>query len=327
MSQVAVNPMAGDGHESGDGHGHVPHLAHHFDTPQQQYASAKLGMWVFLGTEILMFGGLFCAYAVYRHGHPEVFEFAHKALNPLLGGINTAVLIASSFTMALGVRYSQLGKRVPLMVCLGLTLLGGCGFMVIKGIEYKTKWEHHLFPGYKNVYNAEFKGQAEKPNDLAALEHDTLGAASHGNEKLGKENLAAEAAAFGPTTLPANIKEHYPDPLAGTTDEPRIKAPYIDPSGLVPEQQGAQIHHITYDELNPLDQQRVNAFFSVYFLMTGLHGFHVLVGMGLITWVLLRARTGEFGPTYFTPVDIVGLYWHLVDLIWIFLFPLLYLIH
>ena len=85
--------------------------------------------------------------------------------------------------------------------------------------------------------------------------------------------------------------------------------------------------HLTFDELVPLDQSRVNTFFSIYFLMTGLHGLHVIIGMGLIYWVLKRARRNEFGPTYFTPVDLVGLYWHLVDLIWIFLFPLLYLIH
>src|SRR3954447_25792620 len=163
MSEASLDPIAA--------HAHPPHLAHHFETPQQQYASAKLGMWVFLGTEILMFGGLFCAYGVYRHNHPEVFAFAHQALNATLGGINTAVLITSSLTMAMAVRYAQLGQKVPLMICLGCTILGGFGFMAIKSIEYHTKWEHHLFPGKYNVYNKDFRGDEKPPTDLAALEH------------------------------------------------------------------------------------------------------------------------------------------------------------
>jgi len=312
MSQASLDPIAA--------HAHPPHLAHHFETPQQQYASAKLGMWVFLGTEILMFGGLFCAYGVYRHNHPEVFVFAHQALNPVLGGINTAVLIASSLTMAMAVRYAQLGLKKPLMLCLACTILGGFGFMVIKSIEYHTKWEHHLFPGHYNVYNKDFQGKEERPQDLAALEH---GNESHAQ---GAEHAAPEAPP-APATAPANLG--YPDPLAGTGDEPRIKPPFVEPVGLAPQQQSAASahQHLLYDQLNPIDQQRVNTFFSIYFMMTGLHGFHVLIGMALITWVLIRSSKGVFGPTYFTPVDLVGLYWHLVDLIWIFLFPLLYLIH
>src|SRR5438477_9999959 len=115
------------GHGNGDAaHApHDPHLAHHFDTPEQQYASAKLGMWVFLATEILMFGGLFCAYSVYRHNHPDVFEYAHQYLDKTLGAINTIVLITSSLTMAWGVRLAQLGKMRGLWICLILTSVGG----------------------------------------------------------------------------------------------------------------------------------------------------------------------------------------------------------
>ena len=130
---------------------HHPHLAHHFDSIQQQYASAKLGMWIFLGTEILMFGGLFCAYGVYRHSHPEVFEFAHEALSRVLGGINTVVLITSSLTMALAVRASQLGQTKLLTRLLAATVFGGVVFLGIKTVEYKTKWEHHLFPGVPTI--------------------------------------------------------------------------------------------------------------------------------------------------------------------------------
>jgi cytochrome c oxidase subunit 3 len=152
---------------------------------------------------------------------------------------------------------------------------------------------------------------------LAALEH-------HDGHAPGAPHELAHA-----TSAPAATqKSVYPDPLAGTPDEPKIKPTFVDPPGLTPRHAAAPIaEHITYDELGALDRQRVNTFFSVYFCMTGLHGLHVLIGMGLISWVMLKARTGVFGPAYFTPVDVVGLYWHLVDLIWIFLFPLLYLIH
>lgn len=311
MSDAA--PVHSDPHA----HAHPKHLAHHFDSPEQQYVSAKLGMWVFLGTEILMFGGLFCAYGVYRYSHPEVFEFAHVALDRVLGGINTAVLIASSFTMALGVRYSQLGQTKALCTCLILTILGGFGFMAIKSIEYKTKWEHHLFPGTMNVFNYSQEGK-ERPESLAHgghADHPTTAPAT----------MHAEAARLGPTTQKITL---YSDPLAGTPDESRIKPPFVSPVGLGRAQVNEPAHgHVTFSELSTFDQARVNTFFSIYFCMTGLHGLHVMIGMGLITWVLIRARKGEFGPEYFTPVDIVGLYWHLVDLIWIFLFPLLYLIH
>ena len=316
MSQVITTPDAAAAHDG------QAHLAHHFESPQQQYSSAKLGMWVFLGTEILMFGGLFCAYGVYRHNHPDVFLFAHKALNPLRGGINTAVLIASSLTMAMAVRYAQLGKRLPLVVCLIATLLGGFGFMAIKTVEYKTKWEHHLFPGRYNVYNKEFSGTEQPPADLAALEHDRAGAAPHEMDPHLEAGYVSPAA-----TVAGPAHSSYPDPLSGTADEPKIKPNFVDPTGLAAQQIQPSVHHVVYDDLGALDRQRINAFFSVYFLMTGLHGFHVLVGMALITWILIRSARGVFGPTYFTPVDLVGLYWHLVDLIWIFLFPLLYLIH
>src|SRR3954471_4676598 len=158
MSTISTIPTATHGDAHGEhGDGHDPHLAHHFDTPEQQIASGKLGMWVFLATEILMFGGLFCAYAVYRHNHPDVFEFAHQYLDKTLGAINTIVLISSSLTMAWGVRLAQLGKQRGLIICLILTILGGYAFMAIKSIEYKTKWQHHLGLGSANMYDARYK--------------------------------------------------------------------------------------------------------------------------------------------------------------------------
>src|SRR5207245_11616448 len=119
----------------------------------------------------------------------------------------------------------------------------------------------------------------------------------------------------------------WTDPNAGTPDEARIKPTQITPAGLAPPPPKKQRDQIEYQQLPQFEKDRVATFFNIYFLMTGLHGIHVLVGMALITWILIRATKNEFGPSYYTPVDLVGLYWHLVDLIWIFLFPLLYLIH
>ncbi len=211
---------------------HPSYLAHHFDTPEQQAAAAKLGMWLFLATEILMFSGLFLGYFVTRMFYPEMVLEAHEYLSKTAGGINTVVLITSSFTMALAVRAAQVGDTKAIVRNLVMTIGFAGVFMVVKFFEYKAKFDHGMLPG--KFYHAWDHGY---------------------------------------------FIDGYP--------------------------------HI---------------FFGIYFVMTGLHGIHVLIGMGVLTWVLLRAKRGEFGPKYYTPVENVGLYWHLVDLVWIFLFPLLYLV-
>ena len=405
MSHAATNPSvtgvdpaaAHAGH-----HHHNPHLAHHFDTPEQQYQSGKLGMWVFLATEILMFGGLFCAYAVYRHNHPDVFAFAHKALDPYWGGVNTVVLITSSLTMAWAVRAAQLNQKRLLTILLAVTLLGGLGFMAIKTVEYKAKWEHHLLPGKYNVFSRAYEGTEKPPIDLShssaegshGLHDESSTAASHDTQRAAV-NPAAHGGSPAPvqhaapaesnTNRAARLK--IADANAGTPDEAKVKPNFAGPSGLVHAGEGGRSHgHVILTDLNQIDQDRIATFFSVYFLMTGLHGVHVIIGMGLIYWILRRSLQpnarrfadtvllagtgafliyvgaigpissllwtgvaltvlgvggaamtfgasrvvtgeGEFSPAYFAPVDLVGLYWHLVDLIWIFLFPLLYLIH
>jgi cytochrome c oxidase subunit 3 len=230
---------------------HPAHLAHHFATAQQQFEAGKLGMWIFLLTEILLFGGLFCAYAVYRANHPEIFFYAEQFLDRRLGALNTGILITSSLTMAWAVRCAQCSQQRGLVLCLALTLTLACGFLGVKYVEYKHKWQDGLL----------WAGQ------------------------------------------------YKPDPQ------------------ILPEGEGRRP---SAELLSPLEQRaRKNAglFFSIYFMMTGLHGIHVLAGMGAMTWLLVRAAKGAFGSRYFAPVDYVGLYWHLVDMIWIYLFPLLYLIH
>ena len=411
-----------DPHGTGDphAHGHNPHLAHHFDTMEQQYDSGKLGMWVFLATELLMFGGLFCAYAVYRANHPEVFLYAHSYLNTTWGAINTGILLASSLSMAWAVRASQLGQQKLLVTLLLVTLLGGAGFMMIKAVEYNHKFHEDLAPGRFNKYNVIYTGENGEANGFGVKREAEL------KKNEAPKPMALEALASTPA------KPYlYEDPNAGGPDQAKIVPHYVENTGLsqgqsyqVPaDQQGhelatatiaerkgedsgehhkdgeaaantgeEEVHHpIAYRDMgNALSQQRVNTFFGIYYCMTGLHGVHVVVGMGLILWITWRSantkirawipplpvlavgaymvflfaisgknpfwiisipflliggvwlavrvagaarlqpaavEAGEFSPDYFAPVDLVGLYWHLVDLIWIFLFPLLYLIH
>jgi len=278
------------------GHGdhgeHPPHLAHHFDTPEQQFASGKLGMWIFLATEILFFGGLFVAYSVYRSNHPEIFDYAHELLDKRLGGINTVVLIGSSFTMALAVRFAQLGQQKKLVWALVITLVAAGGFLGIKAIEYEHKWKHGLLWG----------------------EHYK----SHGEGEHGEDAVHSEAETVSETGTETGTE--IETEIESETEISSIDLSAPGPSGLAkPDAHDA--HTDTHDE-----PDNVHIFFGIYFSMTGLHGLHVIIGMGLILWLIIRARRGDFGRGYFTPVDLVGLYWHLVDLIWIFLFPLLYLI-
>ena len=319
---------------------HPPYLAHHFDTPRQQFEASKLGMWIFLATEILMFGGLFCAYAVYRATHPEIFLYAHHYLDTNWGAINTAVLLVSSFTMAWGVRAAQLGQKTLLVAMLVLTLMGAFGFMVIKAIEYDAKFSHDLGPGLSNLFTpdstqnrADHLGHLEHEYGLGAhgADHADEGDAGHG-EVLHEGTSVAEAAQAQDTTV--NPHEATLAPADTPADQSLIAPAAQAPSGTHPgliraEPLPADGSHgvYSYDELSPPQKSRVHIFFQIYFLMTGLHGIHVTIGIGLIVWLLIRSIKGHFGPSYFTPVDIVGLYWHLVDLIWIFLFPLLYLIH
>lgn len=229
MASTASTAVAAHAHA----HHHPPHLQHHFTSSEQQFDAAKLGMWLFLITEILLFSGMFVAYTVYRAWHPEVFLVASKALNPWMGGFNTVVLLTSSFTIAMAINSIQRSRQQLAVRYLVATVLLAGVFMVVKYFEYTAKFEHGLFPG----------------------------------------------GFFNP-------HEGYAD----------FAVPYA-----------AQ-------------------FFSIYFVMTGIHGVHVLIGMAVIGTVAWRTWRGAFSSEYYTPIELSGLYWHLVDIIWIFLFPLMYLI-
>jgi len=336
-------------------HDHPPHLAHHFETPAQQFESGKLGMWVFLATEVLMFGGLFCAYAIYRGNHQDVFLYGYGALDKMWGATNTVVLLASSLTMAWGVRAAQKGQQKLLLAMLIATFMGGVGFMCIKTVEYKSKWDHHLFPGTMNAFYYE-GGSPKYPEDMAhAIEyinaknmgghaddaHGSHGTDSHAEETHGEathaeapaheadthaaDDHAEEAHAVIPTAFGPPIDVSTVTPPASPSDTGVLDTA-IDAAG-VNEVPSAAHTQILWDDLTADEQKKVHLFFGIYFMMTGLHGLHVLIGMGVIAWLIWKSAKGTFGKDYFTPVDIGGLYWHLVDLIWIFLFPLLYLIH
>ncbi len=234
-------------------HAHHPALQHHFDTMGQQKEAAVIGMWLVLLTEILFFGGLFVAYMIYRIWYFDAFAEASRSLDLFWGGLNTAVLIGSSLTMALAVRCAQTNSRKWTVNWLILTMILGCVFLGVKVIEYSDKFEHHHVPGASYVW---------------AAEHVTP--------------VAGEAAA------------------AETHRE----------LSLSPQQL----------------QQTTQIYFSLYFTMTGLHALHMIIGVGLMLVITWMAWKGRFDAHYYTPVEMAGLYWHFVDIVWIFLFPLLYLV-
>ena len=237
---------------------HHPALQHHFDTMAQQKEAAVIGMWVFLLTEILFFGGLFVAYMIYRVWYFDAFAEASRSLDLFWGGLNTAVLIGSSLTMAMAVRGAQTNKRQATVNWLILTMILGSVFLGVKVIEYADKFEHHHVPG---------------PNFVWAADHETPAGGA------GEEAPAAAAAEHRQMSL-------TPDQLQRTTQ----------------------------------------IYFSLYFTMTGLHALHMIIGIGLMSVITWMAWKGKFDAEYYTPVEMSGLYWHFVDIVWIFLFPLLYLV-
>jgi cytochrome c oxidase subunit III len=208
---------------------HPSPVAHQFDDAAQQREASTLGMWAFLVTEIMFFGGLFTGYTFYRSSYFEAFAEGSRHLDLLLGTVNTVVLISSSLTMALAVQAAQRSRRESQVRYLLLTTGLGLVFLGIKAVEYAHKFEQHLVPGSSFTW---------------------------------------------PTPLVNNVQ----------------------------------------------------LFFSFYFAMTGMHALHMIVGIGILTWLTIQARRGRFSADYYNPVEVCGLYWHFVDIVWIFLFPLLYLI-
>jgi cytochrome c oxidase subunit 3 len=299
-----------DAHAGHDLHGHgegQPHLAHHFDSYQQQFDAGKLGIWLFLLTEVLFFSGLFCAYTIYRGMHPEVFVYAHYFLNTTMGAINTCVLLISSLTAAWAVRNAQLAQRKLLILNIVITIACACTFMVVKFFEYQHKFNDGLLPGPRFH-------PTEQVWELDSFKHKHPEAAEYAEHlaKLDAERAKQKVASGGMIALDKPLTGNFEHPSEEQI-EPLIKAGLIGPHAEDPSQIGRP--------------RNAHVFFSIYFFMTGLHGIHVLGGIGVWLWLLKRAVKNEFGPKYFGPIDYAALYWHLVDLVWIYLFPLLYLIH
>ncbi len=293
-----------------DTHDHPDFLQHHWDTPQQQFEAGKLGMWLFLATEVLLFGGLFVLYSVWRGNHPDMFKFGSQFLDTTLGAINTAVLIASSLTMAAAVTMAQMNKRGPLIILLSLTLAGALTFLVIKYFEYTHKFHEGWYPGLRFY---------EPPGSSSHTWADYPVPALHGED--------AENATLTPLAL---VAANFAGPEAEpTTVPPPAEAPSgVDTSALDAMDGTLETHeeHLIHPLQDPNRPDNAHVFFNIYFLMTGLHGIHVTAGVFMLAWLLWGAVRGRFTDAYFTPVDLGGLYWHIVDLIWIFLFPLFYLI-
>lgn len=326
----------GAGHGSGHGHAHHPMQAHHFESMGQQFDSAKLGMWLFLATEVLFFGGLFVAYAVLRARFPEVFKYASLYLDTQMGGINTCVLILSSLTMALAVYFAQTSRKGPMLACLWLTLAGAFGFMIIKYFEYSHKIHAHLVwgPGFY-VPPHDHAGEAMAAT-LTAPESaspaipavDGVSAPAGGSEPT---VAAVGAAASTPVTAmpltataPAAERSAIAPAAAGPAG---LAFATVDPAGAAAAHEDVIAEEAPQAHLaDPALPPDTHLFFAIYYAMTGLHGVHVLVGIGVISWLIWRGMKGHFNASYYTPVDLVGLYWHIVDLVWIFLFPLFYLI-
>ena len=239
-------------------HGHPSYLAHQFDDVEQQKQSSMLGMWIFLITEVMFFGGLFAGYVVYRAKYPEAWAVGSHLLSIKWGGINTVVLLASSLTMVLAVHAAQLGKQKMIQFWLIATMILGAAFLGIKTIEYSAKIEHHLVPG---------------PNFNFDPAHITT---EHGSQH----------------------------------------------AGAVPGGAG----HNFLQALERVQPRNVQLFYSFYFIMTGMHAIHMIVGEGIMLVMLIMTRKGYFRKEYYNPIEISGLYWHFVDIVWIFLFPLLYLV-
>lgn len=397
MSTIEASPEVGhDDHGHEHDHDHPAFLAHHFDTPEQQFDSGKLGIWLFLVTEVLFFSGMFCAYAIFRALRPEVFEGCSQFLNTKLGAINTGVLLFSSLTMAWAVRCSQLEQHKGLVGTLAATLSCAMIFLGVKSIEYSHKWGMGLLPAGLFAYDPSNPHPTDHPNYLMYIcipfaialvgvllwlvvsaglgnkmhvamamplsvvclcffvgvglgmvlesgdetaEHidvhaDPNGLASAPVMLEAEKAAAAEAApAIAASGAMVSVDESVLEILAGDASNTGVT------SGLnALEQQNAAagtstitgdeavVGAITTTEIDVMTPTTAGVFFSIYYCMTGIHAIHILAGIGVLVWLLVRAVRLDFNRQYFGPVDYVGLYWHLVDLIWIYLFPLLYLI-
>ena len=300
--------MAHDTHEY-----HPPGLQHQFEDMGQQQESASIGMWMFLVQEIMFFGGLFTVYLVFRSRYPMAFAAGSNHLDAFYGGLNTLVLIVSSLTMALAVRSAQLGRRNAQVILIILTMIFGTVFLGVKAVEYTAKYKEGIVP--VTGLNMRTAKNVARPNDRE-LQTKT------GDTKDPKESLNTGA---GEANEHESGEHRY--------ENPKGEFIWKDVSLAVQAQQGnyltesEKIGYFANGEINADKfRDKVRIFFWIYFVMTGLHALHMIIGLGLMTWLVWKAWRGSYTAEYYAPVEISGLYWHFVDIVWIFLFPLLYLL-
>lgn len=270
-------------------HYHPPGLQHQFEDMGQQQESASIGMWMFLAQEIMFFGGLFTAYLVFRAKFPMAFAAGSNHLDIYWGAGNTVVLIVSSLTMALAVHYAQLGKRMAQVVCIILTMILGSAFLGVKAVEYYAKWNEGIVP-------------------VTGLNRKT---------PIGEKTLAEQKATDG--------KHEYVNPTGDFQWHDVSLAQKAADGGFLTTAEKSGYYANGKLDANKF-RDKVRIFYWIYFAMTGLHALHMIIGLGLMAWLGWMAWRGTYTGEYYSPVEMSGLYWHFVDIVWIFLFPLLYLL-
>jgi cytochrome c oxidase subunit 3 len=288
---------------------HEPGLQHQFEDMKQQEESVSLGMWMFLVQEIMFFGGLFTVYLVFRSRFPIAFATGSNHLDVVMGFVNTLVLIVSSLTMALTVYFAQRNNRNMQVLMILLTMAFGATFLGVKYVEYHEKWQDGLVP----VAGWNRKVKAPQAEEQAALPFETKASAESEHETEAEKPYNNPRGEFqwreGHHLVDDALKEQAQNPgKKFLTDYEKVG--YFS-NGEVDDEKF---------------QEHVRSFFWIYFAMTGLHALHMVVGLILMTWLLIKAWQGTFNAEYYSPVEMSGLYWHFVDIVWIFLFPLLYLL-
>ena len=287
---------------------HEPGLQHQFEDMKQQEESVSIGMWMFLVQEIMFFGGLFTVYLVFRSRFPMAFATGSNHLDVVMGFANTLVLIVSSLTMALTVFFAQRNNRNMQVIMILLTMLFGATFLGVKVVEYTDKYNHGLVP----VAGWNRKVKLPQEAEHASLPFETKAAAE-------PQHVETEHQYNNPRgDFQWNEGHHLVD-QALEEQKANPKGKYL-----------TDYEKIGYFSNGVVDddkfRDKVRSFFWIYFAMTGLHALHMIVGLILMSWLLLKAWKGTFNAEYYLPVEMSGLYWHFVDIVWIFLFPLLYLL-
>ena len=326
---VEHDAHGGDGHHGElmlvghDGELHPAHLQHHFVSAEQQFDASKLGMWLFLSTEILLFGGMFVAYAIYRLQYPELYKEASLQLDTVLGALNTLVLLLSSLTMAWAIRGAQMDNQKVLFRNLIATIALATGFLVVKYFEYEHKFHLGIFPGYNFELNNDIQTVSEL-SGAAALEPKV----KIEEEPVSNEDVSTDAT--GATAEAGSVGNASPgDVVAVAPRQPESASEEIGEGRVQAENEGGEAVSAEAHgrEGRIFDNRRAGLFFSIYYMMTGIHAIHIIIGIiaiGILAW---KARKGDkYTSVWYTPVENVGLYWHVVDIIWIFVFPLMYLI-